>query len=432
MLSGAGSAIRRPVDFINNKTFADLGQSGIGKTVGRATQATFNGLGAAAGRFSNWTGLGARASNGQMGKVFGQLEKARGLGGKVDLNGFHPTLRPHVETLHGLVNAGPNAGHVDVAALTKAHAGYREALGSLTLAEGEQAIAKTGLKQAQKFEGAVARAIGHHQSAAGWQDVAGTVKGLPGEMKGARLGTGLMHGAWIIGSGFSLINGARNFFKDIRTLREMQAAATGKDTRDVSSLGVLMGGVSAPVVQARKNLFRNFLAREAVETGMLAANIKWARGGHLSGTAIGAQMFAPMLVEGMMGHDSVLPVYKAFNEAYQSGQEVPEELYAAFLSASAPELKNKPPQFAGTLAQEYAREKASPTQVMKEIEDGKLLVRIEKLITAHEAQVAPAAAGVSHAARVNGDKAARPVVGPHTQQLNEQALTPQGLTPAGG
>lgn len=463
-IESAGARVQGTVKYFNETSLSQVGKSTrTGGFFGAVAQPIFNGAAAVTERLTRWTGLGSNRVAAHVGRMHQHLDLARELK-DIDLGAAHPTVRPHLREMHEIVSSAATTGHIDMGRLSKAHAGFHEAIakvhetqapqsiaGTVSKATGKiksaigtvvgsnssaaavgtlhteetqgmEAIAKSGAAAIGKFEKAVGRAVGHHHSAEGWRNPAKAIKNLPHEMKGATLRKTAMEGSWIALSGLSLAAVARSFMKNWRDLKNMQEDISGSKP---STIRLLIGNVAGPVAKARSHLLKTFFAREAVETVGLVVNVKQVRGGHISPIALGVQFAGSQAVDGIMG-ESIVPVYQALSDLHKKGEAISVEAYAALIGQASPEIKARggvESPFAKELAKQYAAEKASPAQIMKDIDDGSLMVRVHKIIEEHKK---PQTA--SHAKRLEGGAAAeREAIGKHTDQLNKQTASERGL-----
>jgi hypothetical protein len=420
LLERAGNKIRQPIAYIDRTTLSDFGRStGIGNAVSKVTQPVFNGAATVADKVVAPT-LGKRGVIKHTGQMHFHLDKAS-THANVSLAADH-ALAPHLKTLQTITSVP--SGHVDMGRLKEAYEAYSTVKSDIK--NPFASLPKAEAKAVGKFETAIGRAIGHHHSAQEWKDVKATVRNLPKGMAGSSIRHTLMNGSWIGLSGLSVFSVGRNFFKDLKALKQMSADMTGQQ---VSTLGLLVGNVPAPIAQARKHIFKNFFAREALETVGLAVNIKQARNGHINPLVLGAQILGSQGIDQMMG-ESVLDHYQLLKTAYQRGG-ISVADYASFLAEASSELKARGADnpFTQAIAQQYAQEKASPAQIMKEIANGGLMKRISLLVVAQEPAKTETPAVTSHVKKASGVREEKPVIGKHTGQLakNPASTLEQGI-----
>jgi predicted HicB family RNase H-like nuclease len=133
---------------------------------------------------------------------------------------------------------------------------------------------------------------------------------------------------------------------------------------------------------------------------------------------------------------STTEIYSGFKKAFESGQPIPGNEYAAFILASNPDLAKRKvgKQVATEIGEQYAIEKASPGEILRQMSDGRFNARIEQLIVKDEAQAAQKAAtsaqkpqSVGHnkeitmVDKVGGAKQERPAIGKFTNMINKEA-----------
>jgi hypothetical protein len=240
-----------------------------------------------------------------------------------------------------------------------------------------------------------------------------------------------MNAAFIGGSALSMFGDARTFSQNLESLRQMYADMTGEDVKNVSTVKLLTGSVPDSVAAARSHLVKQFGIKQAFDIGNIALNAMMIlnhkmASGWKAFAAFGAVSAASMAVDAVMG-ESILPIHKAFSDAYKTGQEIPPQFYAAYVFAASKDLRShgeKGQEFAMQVAQEYAAEKVSPGQLLREIESGKLMERVKQIsVKADRAQagVQEDTAQEQIVTRTAEQRGERPVVGKFTSKLNQEA-----------
>jgi hypothetical protein len=297
-----------------------------------------------------------------------------------------------------------------------------ETLGTLTVEAGKLATDAKIPAAAQKMIATAGEVAKHGEKAVHYKDVAAGIRKMPGEVGKMAAGHTVTNAAFVGVATLGMFNVARNFKQQLNALRQMQADITGQDVSNVSSYSVLMGNASKPVADARWQLLKQFGFQSALQAVSILFSVKWLKGnmgGRAMMTQVAVEMVSAPVAE--MLSSSVLPTYQGFRDALAKGQAVPVEYYAEFLGVASPELQLRGGASSGftkELAKEYAAEKASPGQIMKDIADGTLLKRVDaiKARNAAKTPIHQDAPQVSHVDKLNGKaEALPPVVGKHTQ-----------------
>ncbi len=282
-----------------------------------------------------------------------------------------------------------------------------------------------------KLLATVEDSVTHHQGAQTWGNVSGAIKRAPGDIAKGSASHGLMNTAFIGMSALSMFGDARGLAQNLASLKQMYADMTGEDVKTVSTMKVLTGNVPEPVAAARSHMVKTFGIKQLFDVGNIALNVlmmvspKFSSGWKGIAAMIGTQM-ASTAVDGYMG-ESILPIHKAFSDAYKSGKQVPPDFYAAYIYAASAELRSrgdKGQEFAAAVAQQYAQERASPGQLLNEVQNGKLIERIKGISESADkpqqqsTQEEPAQS--TAVSRLNGERAERPVVGKFTNKLSQE------------
>jgi hypothetical protein len=261
--------------------------------------------------------------------------------------------------------------------------------------------------------------------------------------------------------GFSAISAygvAKGFSQNLDSLKHMYSEVTGVPPEKVSTIALLTGKVPEVVAEARSHFLKEYVSRGAISAiglGLIVRGMRKGGVGLLEGLV---PTFAGMGVDMLMG-ESALPYFAGVSNAHKAGQEIPGSAYAEFLMASSKELKshgNVGRRVAMIMGDEYAKEKASPTQILREIEESlqakktgqksKFDHRIEEILAkthmdqpqqAHGAQARgahgqhEAGHGPSMVERVNGAKTRDlEVKGKFTQKLKQEMTAQEpGIAP---
>jgi hypothetical protein len=408
-LQKAGLKVQAPVRYINENSFADVGQKvGVGGFLGRASQRFANGAAGVVETVGNATGLSSSRHAANMGKAHTHFERTKSLAGEFKLDGIPAELRPHVEAIHQAALNSPSITH----AVDKT--GFRSAVTAA-----EEMMAQGGVKAdkaTRQFITSAGKSLGKYEAAEGWRNLGASVKAAPKSMAQSKISHGLLNGSLIAGSALSMTGDARSFFKDLKTLKQMYADTTGKKA---STLRILLGGLPGPVAAARSHLIKNTLVKESTDAAGMLVNVKQAVDHRFNGPKALAAFFIPDFIsrgaDKLMG-ESLLSYYKPLSEAHKLGQAISAEDYAEFLVVASRDLgeRGKNSEFTKAIAQQYAAAHTSPAVILQEVSNGGLTKRIALLIAANE--TAKDQTAHSPIQQVPGNKE-RPIVGKHTEQL---------------
>lgn len=231
---------------------------------------------------------------------------------------------------------------------------------------------------------------------------------------------------------------AKGFFQQLDSMKQMYADVMGVDPRSVSTMTILTGKMPPVLAGARSHFITEYGSRgliQAVGWGLIArdlmkghANPEEIAGGRIGLTAGIVPGLINMGVDMFMG-TSTIEVYSGFKKAFESGETIPAGAYAQFLLASSPELQKRKVgrQVALELGTEYAIERASPGEILRQMNDGRFKARIDKMIAADEAALAahPQATHQQKNSMVDriGGQRQQPgkVVGPFTGRLHQES-----------
>ncbi len=349
-------------------------------------------------------------------KHFGE---AQALADKIDFAKVPEALHPHVRELQSAVRGASSAAHLDVALLEKPLAEIEK--------QPRRRFSWLRPKDAHlKLAGRLGTALEHNEATKSWGGVEHAIKNAPralGKMDTAHV---VANGAWVAASGVSIASDAHTFSKGLGTLKQMYADLTGQR---VSTVGVLFGKVPAVIAQARSHLMKNYMIKSGTDLAGLGVMLKMLFNQRFGGGLKGMLAFSlpQMAAQGadMVMGESVLPAYQMLRDSFKKGQ-MPPDYYAAFIGTMSKDLKARggaESPFAQAVAKQYAEMQATPTQILKEIESGALMKRVQAATTAYEAE------HPHHPAK----KQERAVVGKHTEHLSKEtaaAAHKQGIGPA--
>lgn len=280
------------------------------------------------------------------------------------------------------------------------------------------------LKEFEKIIKTAGKAVNANLSMDRWKNgIGGAVKELPQSIGKSKVLHGVANTTFIVADAARMFSTARGFWQNLASLKEMSRDITGKP---VSTWSVLIGKVPAPVAEARSKLLKNFAVSEVTGAMSLGATVVNASRGRVSPIAFVAPMVVGMGANAMIG-ESALPYYTALSQAHASGQQIPTDAYAQLIDKASPQMRvrGEGNVFSKKVAEQYAAEKASPAQVMREIADGGLMKRVNALIAANEAaKPINVASKNSHvgklkepAAKIALPKKEQPVIGDYTKQI---------------
>lgn len=405
-LERAGNAIQKPFAYVEKTTPAAFAGSDFGKTFGRATQSVFNRVGDATEAVSKWTGADTFMQRRHRNGMFKQFARAPEFA-NVNFSAAHETLRPHYEEMHSILTKGvPGRAELDkLGELSKKLNAAKEAIPA-----GAEAIVKSGQKEIASFEHYAGKVLDHHQSVGRYENIGASIKKIPEHWSNRSLRDNVEYGAWFGLSGLSIINTARSAWKDRKLRAQFKEEIKGVDSQLVS-----------------KSFWHNlktFVAREGIELASLAILARQARGGHIGGAIIAAQIGGSMGIEALMG-ESPLAAYRQFSAARRAGQLSAAE-YAHFIGEIDPNLKQRggaDSPVTQKLAEMYFNEKADVRRMVEESGNGKMMWHAHEIMRANEAaRAAHPEKTVSHVERLNGAKAQQhQVVGKHTDNVLKRA-----------
>ncbi len=401
-----GLAIRRPDHYISKTSLQKASEQ---VKMGGVFQKATDGLGAAVEK----TGAGNWLHTRSLKKAASAHAHATSLLERIEVP---QALSAHVDEMRHAITGGIN-GAVDIKRFGSAHTALEATLKDAPeLAKS----AKSAVKSLNKLKGLTEKAHFHHSEALQWKNAR---TALPDMIGKAKIGHAAMQTSIMLMPAFSAFTVARGFQQNLESLKQMHAEMTGVNPAKVSTLSVLFGSVPAPVAQARSQLTKSFFIRIPLSALSFGIAFKQLRNISMKSMLVqgGIEMGANAVGGMLEGGESILPYYKSISDAHKSGQPLPVETYAAFIGIASNDLKAKggaENAFTQEIAKQYAAEKTSPAQILKEIDNGQIMVRVHQLIAANEAaKAAPAPATVSHVGKLKGAHAQQPVVGDHTGKL---------------
>lgn len=391
-LSKAGSALSAGSKAVSAATVGDAAKAvGFTPKTGNIVQRAFEAVADAFEPVNNFLGIGTSRSASHFGKAQKHFDKAQGRLGELAIDKLPSELQPHFEAIHTEIGAAKNVGHVDFSRINEAVGGIEE-----VLKKNEKLAANLG-KPAKKFLSSATEMAGHHSAALKWKNVSGSIKDAPSALASSNALHSTMSGAFIAMDGISMVSDARTFAQNLKTLRQMYADAKGMDESKVSSYTVLFSNdVPITVKNARQHIITNTLAKESMDLANMVLNIKQAANPHMSGMVLagwmGANILGGLAVDAAMGQ-SILPLYGLMKDAENAGQPLPPEVIAKFIGEVNPDLKSRggeENQFTAEIARQMAEEKLTLAEIMRENENGKIMLRINGLIDKAEKQKLPA------------------------------------------
>ncbi len=243
----------------------------------------------------------------------------------------------------------------------------------------------------------------------------------------------------------------KGFTANMTALKEMYQDITGKDKNSISTMAMLTSTTLPPLIaESRDHFIKEYGVRgliQAVGWGLVARDLmrgKFQTAEKISSGRIGIVAgIVPGLVG--MGADMLIgtattEVYSGFKKAFDAGQQIGANEYAAFILASNKDLNNRKvgKQVALEIGEEYAQQNGgkgtSPGEILRQMNDGRFKARVSELIVRDEAKLAeqtaakaqavaakPAAKQVSMVDKVNGAaKETRPSIGKFTSKLSDE------------
>jgi hypothetical protein len=411
-IAKAGRSTQSSIEEFTKKTIADLfSERKSAQRIADAAQEIADGVGGGLNKAGNTFGLPKIFQ--KVGEIRGgrRIEKIDKLIGKVNASVDIPSeLRTHVQKIGDLAKIG-NADHHEV---TEAFSKAIEA--SKNLSSKDSKILKK-----------LNEVAGSHFTSGSFKNIGDGIKALPKAIGNAPVLTGVMNTGFIASSAIGMFSIAKEFQHNLTALKKMSSDITGKP---VSTFSVLFGKTPAPVAEARSKLLKGLAISEASSAAALGSSVVQA----VKGSVSTAGFLVPQLVgmgANMLVGESSLSSYTTLSQAHALGKEIPVKAYAELVGKASPELRARGAEgsvFSKKLAEQYAAEKTSPAQVMREVSNGKLMKRVYTIIAANDLAKPVEAASVaannklehSHVAALEKKKQPEKkhtVVGGHTAKL---------------
>lgn len=289
------------------------------------------------------------------------------------------------------------------------------------------------------FKGSLNKAFTTSDAA---KDIKTIAKNASKEVKGMSIGHAVSTASFIGMDAMSLGHTGMQMGHDLSTVKAMYADMMGKNAKDVSTLDLFTADLPKPLKQMRNAVMREHVAAGLLNGVALVGNIIMARKPNVSMKQNLLYFMAPNLLAGktheLLGNHEAMDAYATLTKAHKAGIKIPASDYAAYLAIATPQCQNRSGGYKEpvivALSEQYAKEGASPSVILREAADGKLDARITAVTSAYAAShPAPAAQSSTHFTdRLKGGAAAMPgpVVGDKTQKiandLKASALQPSG------
>ncbi|MGE0754934.1 MAG: hypothetical protein AB7L92_07205 [Alphaproteobacteria bacterium] len=406
-ITAAGSALGAPGRYLEKPIETTI----FAKPVNAVATGLSKASGAVVGGISGFTGLDKRLQASHLAKSKTRLEKARELMKEVNISDAPAAIHSELHELKGMAHAQSLTAAQAERAITLIERTEK----GLAAAEGK-GLGKAYAKAAKHMEAAA----GHQLRAVHWADPRASIAAAPAKLQKMDAGHTLMQGAWVLGSGISMAQDARTFSRNLDGLKTMYHDMTGKQ---LSTTGALFGTLPPVLAAARSHMIKNTSIKEITDAAGLLVNLKGLFNPRFNGLKAAAAFmipgFAAQGADMIMG-ESIIPAYEAMKANFDAKQKMPQDYYAAFLGELSPELKKRGgagSAFTKAVAAQYATEQATPEQILREINDGKLMTRI-KAVIAQQGQQHPA----DHKAQP------RTVMGKHTEKVIQAAAQPSQST----
>ncbi len=444
LLEKTGEKIKAPNNYFKEATFADVGNKlGIGKATGAGADSAAGATGWVAERIPGLKSLSASRAAANEVEVYRHLRSAQAHAGK--LTNISNLPEPF-QQLHSHVMLAEHPGHIGaVEFMADAASTSQDAVATaqkvtvkkpfselVTEAEAAFAGAKnlSGAEKsaAKKFLNSTIKMSESAERSGMWKDVPGAIRSVPGKLATTNALHGAVNGAFVLGSGISIVQDGRGAVNRNRMIKEMKA--------DMDAVRAGSGGSAA--WDARKSLVKEYAMKSVADAANIYINVKQAISHRFTMKAafigMGIAMAAEQVAE-MLFADHTAEAYIGFKQlqlaAKAQGAQLSAEHYAGFIAEVSSDLKKRggtKSRFTQEVAKQYAEEGLSAAQIMVEIQNGKLMARVHNAMDAAEKAKAAQAPEISHAAQVRGDAPARahkPVVGKHTEDIVAASQTGQ-------
>ena len=447
LLEKTGEKIKAPHHYFKEATFADVGNKlGVGKAAGAGADAAAGATSWVAERIPGLKSLSASRAVASEAGVYRHLRSAQAHAGQLT---NISNLPESFQQLHSHVMLAEHPGHIGaVEFMADAASTSQNAVATtqkvmvqkpfselVTEAEAALAGAKnlSGAEKsaAKKFLNSTIKMSESAERSGMWKDIPGAIRSVPGKLATTNALHGAVNGAFVLGSGISMVQDGRGAVNRNRMIKEMKA--------DMDAVRAGSGGSAA--WDARKSLVKEYAMKSVADAANIYINVKQAVSHRFGMKAaligMGVAMAAEQVAE-MLFADHTAEAYIGFKQlqlaAKAQGAQLSAEHYAGFIAEVSPDLKKRggtQSRFTQEVAKQYAEEGLSAAQIMVEIQNGKLMARVHNIIDATEKAKAAEPKTVSHAAQVRGeaqDRSHRQVVGDHTRAIASE--TPAGLTRA--
>ncbi len=410
LIGGLGKALSAPTNYLAkplDETVFAAPVKAVAQGASNITAGAVSGITKATGLDTRLTARHTRLADASLGKAQQHLSQ-------IEMHAMPDAVRGHVQSMHSAAHNVSSMSHVNAAHLEATVKQAKEGLGNIPRASRKPV--KQAIKQLES-------AVYHHNGATSMRNVEQSIRTIPQRLGKMDLGHTIANGSFVAMSGISMASDARGFTKNLATLKQLHHDMTGENA---STAGVLFGKVPTVVAEARSHLLKNILVKEGTDTVGLFVNLKGLLNPAFGGLkAMAAYMLPQLAAQGadMVMGESVLPAYQMLKNSFDPKQQMPLDYYQAFVGTMSKDIRKRggaESPFAKAVAEQYAQMRATPEQILQEIETGALSKRIEAIIAANKA-AAPAVS--AHAASKE-----KQVLGKHTQQVIHRENGPQQST----
>lgn len=373
-IAKAGRSTQHAIESLSQKTIVELSSGrGYTKSIGDAIQKGAD----AAGNFTDKLSDSLHLE--RIGKA-SEYNAKKHLAKISELLGEHKQipreLKPHLKNINNIVKN--RSANFDPKKLESAVAGLSQAIKGLKK-DLPYKVSKT-LGTISKLSD---KATNSKINATILSDLGGAVRGMPKALGNASAMNIIMNTGFVASSAMGVYGAAKGFKENLASLKEMAADIDGKP---VSTFSLLFGKASGPVKEARSKLLKSFAASEISEGIGLGVSVANILKGRMSMLGFMAPQLAGIGASTLIG-ESVLPYYASLKQAHSSGRDIPVEAYAEFITKVSPELQARGHTgkvFSKKLAEQFAAEKTSPAEIMRESMDGNLIKRVNGIIASNE------------------------------------------------
>ena len=213
---------------------------------------------------------------------------------------------------------------------------------------------------------------------------------------------------------------AKDLGSHTHALKTMYADITGKDVKDVHLSDITSGNAPEIMKEARTSFMKTFGPQALTSAVGIGTNVAFMRGGSMSKMKLAAAIFVPMaasmignLISG--GKPGMAQVYTALKTAHEQGADIAPQDYAMFISSvnkDASASGGEENRLVQGLAMAYAKDKAAPIEIIREMQNGKFDERAATMqaeLKEHDAQMKLAKLHTP-------ETTAKPVVGKNTER----------------